>query len=409
MPAFEYTAINAKGREQRGVLEGDNPRAVRQLLREQNLTPLSVVESNKSGDESVSGGRKSGFKLRTGVSTKDLALLTRQLSTLMRSGVPLEEALATVARQTSKNTVKSVILSTRSKVLEGHSFAAALREQPRVFPDLYCATVSAGEQSGHLDPVLERLADYTEARQEMAQKINMALMYPIILTLLSITIITGLLTYVVPQIVQVFENVGQDLPLMTVLLIGTSNLLRSYGIWILLLGGGFFWLAKRALESPVTRFRYHQSLLKVPLIGELTKGVNTARFARTLSILTASGVPILDALRISGQVVRNLPMRQAIEVASARVREGSNISRSLDQSGLFPPITIHMIASGESSGKLEEMLERAALYQERETTATITTFVGLFEHLMILVMGGVVLMIVLAILLPVMELNQLVK
>jgi general secretion pathway protein F len=406
MPAFEYTAINPKGREQRGVMEGDNARHVRQMLREQGLNPLSVVETSKT--EQATGG-KSGFRLRTGVGVKDLALLTRQLSTLMRSGVPLEEALATVARQTSKNSVKSVILSTRSKVLEGHSFAAALREQPRVFPDLYCATVSAGEQSGHLDPVLERLADYTEARQEMAQKINMALMYPIILTLLSITIIIGLLTYVVPQIVQVFENVGQELPLMTVVMISTSELLRSYGIWILLLAGGSFYLAKRALESPLTRFRYHRTLLKLPLIGELTKGVNTARFARTLSILTASGVPILDALRISGQVVRNLPMRQAIEVASARVREGSNISRSLEQSGLFPPITIHMIASGESSGKLEEMLERAALYQERETSATITTFVGLFEHLMILIMGGVVLMIVLAILLPVMELNQLVK
>ncbi|HEX5056048.1 MAG TPA: type II secretion system inner membrane protein GspF [Gammaproteobacteria bacterium] len=406
MPAFEYTAINPKGREQRGVMEGDNARAVRQLLREQNLTPLSVVETNKT--EEAAGG-KPGFKLRSGVNVKDLALLTRQLSTLMRSGVPLEEALATVARQTNKNSVKGVILSTRSKVLEGHSFAAALREQPRVFPDLYCATVSAGEQSGHLDPVLERLADYTEARQEMAQKINMALMYPIILTVLSIAIITGLLTYVVPQIVQVFENVGQELPLMTRVLIGASDLMRSYGIWILLLLGGGIYLAKRALESPVTRFRYHQTLLKLPLIGELTKGVNTARFARTLSILTASGVPILDALRISGQVVRNLPMRQAIEVASARVREGSNISRSLEQSGLFPPITIHMIASGESSGKLEEMLERAALYQERETTSTITTFVGLFEHMMILIMGGVVLMIVLAILLPVMELNQLVK
>jgi general secretion pathway protein F len=407
MPAFEYTAINAKGREQRGVMEGDNARHVRQMLREQSLTPLTVVETSKT-EEAISNA-KGGFKLRSGVSTKDLALLTRQLSTLMRSGVPLEEALATVARQTGKNSVKSVIMSTRSKVLEGHSFAAALREQPRVFPDLYCATVSAGEQSGHLDPVLERLADYTEARQEMTQKINMALMYPIILTLLSLTIVIGLLTYVVPQIVQVFENMDQELPLMTVLMIATSDFLRSYGILVLLLGGGFFYLTRRALESPHTRFRYHQSLLKVPLIGELTKGVNTARFARTLSILTASGVPILDALRISGQVVRNLPMRQAIEVASARVRDGANISRSLEQSGRFPPITIHMIASGESSGKLEEMLERAALYQERETTATVTTFVGLFEHLMILVMGGVVMLIVLAILLPVMELNQLVK
>ncbi|HEY3488057.1 MAG TPA: type II secretion system inner membrane protein GspF [Gammaproteobacteria bacterium] len=407
MPAFEYTAINPSGREQRGVLEGDNARAVRQLLRDQNLTPLSVVETSKT--EQAGSGGKTRFRVRAGVNTKDLAVLTRQLSTLLRSGAPLEEALATVSRQTAKNTVKSVVLNIRSKVLEGHSFAAALREQPRVFPDLYCATVAAGEQSGHLDPVLERLADYTEARQEMAQKINMALMYPIILTLLSIAIITGLLTYVVPQIVQVFENVGQELPLMTVLLIGTSELIQNYGIWFLLLIGGGFYLAKRALQNPSTRFRYHHTLLRLPLLGELTKGVNTARFARTLSILSASGVPILDALRISGQVVRNLPMRQAIETASARVREGANISRSLEQSGLFPPITIHMIASGESSGKLEEMLERAALYQERETTATVTTFVGLFEHLMILIMGGVVLMIVLAILLPVMELNQLVK
>lgn len=406
MPAFEYTALTAKGREERGVLEGDNARAVRQLLRERNLTPIAVTETKKNSNE---GGSRFSLRFRSGVNSKDLALLTRQLSTLTSSGSPLEEALGTVARQSAKNHVKGVILDVRSKVLEGHTLANALKEHPRVFPDLYRATVSAGEQSGHLDLVLDRLAEYTEARQEMNQKVGMALTYPIILTLVALTIVTGLLVYVVPQVVQVFDNIGQELPFLTRALIATSETAQSYGLLILIAVIGALFGFFRLLRQPKFRYRFDAFKLKLPIIGQLTSGLNTARFARTLSILAASGVPILEALRIAAQVVRNVPMSEAIQTATARVREGASISGALEKSGLFPPMTVHLIASGESSGKLEDMLERAAHYQERETTMTITTIVGLFEHFMILAMGMVVLLIVLAILLPIFDLNQLVK
>ncbi len=407
MPAFEYTALNPQGREERGVLEGDTARTVRQLLRERNLTPVTVTETQKA--ETGSGGNKFRIRLKPGVNTKDLALMTRQLSTLTRSGSPLEEALSTVAKQTSKNHVKGVILDVRSKVLEGHSLAAALKEHPRVFPDLYRATVAAGEQSGHLDLVLDRLADYTESRQEMNQKVGMALTYPIILSAVALLIITGLLTYVVPEVVQVFDNIGQDLPLLTRTLIAVSDLFKDFGVLILIAVAALFYGFKRLLRNPDYRQRYDRMILNLPIIGNLAQGLNTARFARTLSILAASGVPILESLRISAQVIRNLPMRQAVETAASRVREGASISQSLEKSGFFPPMTVHLIASGETSGKLEEMLERAAHYQERETTTTITTIVGLFEHMMILAMGVVVLVIVLAILLPIFDLNQMVK
>lgn len=406
MPAYEYKALTTKGTEQRGVMEGDTPRMVRQMLREQGLTPVSVTETKQAAR---SRGEFSLRFLQPSVSTKDLSLLTRQLSTLSRSGSPLEEGLATVARQTAKNHVKGVILDVRSKVLEGHSLAAALQEHPRVFPDLYRATVAAGEQSGHLDLILDRLADYTESRQEMNQKVGMALTYPIILSIVAVIIVAVLLTYVVPQVVQVFDNIGRELPLLTRLLISLSNLTKEYGIFLLILIGAGAYGFTRLLRRPAFRFRFDETLLKLPIIGTLSQGLNTARFARTLSILAASGVPILEALRIAAQVIRNVPMSQAVATATSRVREGSSISKALENSGLFPPMTVHLIASGESSGKLEEMLERAAHYQERETTATITTIVGLFEHVMILVMGVVVLLIVLAILLPIFDLNQLVQ
>lgn len=404
MPAYEYTALNPRGREEKGVLEGDTARMVRQMLREKQLTPISVTETKQAA------GKRSGlsFGLSGGVSTKDLSLMTRQLSTLSRSGAPLEEALGTVAKQTSKNHVKGVILDVRSKVLEGHSLAAALQEHPRVFPDLYRATVAAGEQSGHLDVVLERLADYTESRQEMNQKVGMALTYPIILSIVALLIVIGLLTYVVPQVVEVFQNIGKQLPWLTRTLIASSDFIKDYGLVMAILAAAAGYGFSRLLKKPSFRYSFDLGLLKPPIIGGLVQGINTARFARTLSILAASGVPILEALKIAAQVIRNVPMRRAVESATARVREGSSISKALESSGLFPPMTVHLIASGESSGNLEEMLERAAVYQERETTATITTFVGLFEHLMILVMGVVVLAIVLAILLPIFDLNQMV-
>lgn len=405
MPAYEYTALNTKGREEHGVIEGDNARAVRQLLREQALTPVSVIETKKAN---IKAGKKLSL-LRPGVSSKDLALLTRQLSTLTRSGSPLEEALATVARQTTKNHVKGVILDVRSKVLEGHALATALKEHPRVFPDLYRATIAAGEQSGHLDLILDRLAEYTEARQEMNQKVGMALLYPIILSVVSILIVIGLLTYVVPQVVQVFNDIGQQLPFLTRALIAISDALKAYGILILIAVAGAVFGFTRLLRQTAFRRRFHLFLLKLPVVGPLNSGLNTGRFARTLSILAASGVPILEALRIAAEVIRNVPMSEAVQTATSRVREGASISGALERSGLFPPMTIHLIASGEASGKLEDMLERAAHYQERETTMTITTVVSLFEHFTILGMGVVVLVIVLAILLPIFDLNQLVK
>jgi general secretion pathway protein F len=293
--------------------------------------------------------------------------------------------------------------------MEGHTLAAGLSDFRNVFPELYRTTVEAGEQSGHLDRVLERLADYTESRQQMRQKIQLAVFYPAMLTVVAILVVGGLMTYVVPQVVQVFENIGQKLPGLTLGLIATSDFLRAWGLLLIILVVlgvvGFSYL----LRSEAFRRRFHQFLLKVPLIGRIVGGLNTGRFARTLSILTASGVPVLEALRISAQVMSNVPMREAVVEATARIREGAGIATALEKSGYFPPMTVHLIASGEASGKLEEMLERAAINQEREIETLIATLLGLFEPMLILIMGAVVLIIVLAILLPIFDLNQLVQ
>ncbi len=404
MPAFEFTALDVTGREHKGVLEGDGPRAVRQQLRERQWTPITVQEVAAREARSARG-----FSLRRGVAAVDLALMTRQLATLVRSGLPLEEAVRAVSQQTEKPRLKSMLLGVRSRVMEGHSLAAGLAEFPHVFPELYRATVAAGEQSGHLDVVLERLADYTESRQQLRQKIQLALFYPALLTVLAISVVVLLLTFVVPQVVQVFDNIGQQLPILTRGLIALSDFMRAYGLVLLLLlavaGTGFAWL----LRKPGPRRQWHALLLRLPLVSRLTRGLNTARFARTFSILLASGVPVLEALRISAEVIDNLPMRDAVEAAARKVREGASIFSALDKSGYFPPMTLHLIASGEASGRLEDMLERAATSQEREIEVMVATLLGLFEPLLIVVMGGLVLIIVLAILLPIFDLNQLVK
>lgn len=341
--------------------------------------------------------------MQRGISSTDLALFTRQLATLVRSGLPLDEATGTVARQTEKPRLKRLILGVRSMIVEGHTLADGLGKFPHVFPDLYRATVAAGEQSGFLDAVLERLADYTESRQQLQQRIQLALFYPIILTVIAILVVTGLLTYVVPEVVKVFDNTGQTLPLLTRIMIGTSDFLRDNMFLLIagitLAGTGIAYV----LKQPQPKRQFHKTLLKLPVIGKLVRGVNTARFARTLSILAASGVPVLDALRISGQVVSNIPMREAIEDAANRVREGAALGKSLERSGYFPPITVNLISSGEVSGKLEEMLERASTNQERELETTIAMLMGMLEPLLILAMGGVVLIIVLAILLPIFD------
>ncbi|MBK8183815.1 MAG: type II secretion system inner membrane protein GspF [Candidatus Competibacteraceae bacterium] len=403
MPAYQYAALDAKGRQSKGLIEADTPRLARQVLRERGLNPLEVEEVASQ----QRGGRRQMWGLR--ISATDLALITRQMATLVGSGLPVEEALGAVARQADRARLGGLMLAVRARVLEGHTLAAALADFPRVFPELYRATVAAGEQSGHLEVVFERLADYTEARQQMRQKVGLALFYPLMLTGVAILVVTGLLTYVVPQVVQVFSTLNQQLPALTRGLIALSEFLRQNGWFILIvLGGGVTaWIL--ALRRVGFQRWVHRSLLQLPLVSRLVRGANTARFARTFSILMASGVPVLEALRISSQVLSNLPMREAVEQATARVKEGASLNKAISASGYFPPMTVQLIASGEASGRLENMLERAAIQQERETETLIAALLGIFEPMLILVMGGVVLIIVLAILLPIFDLNQLVR
>lgn len=407
MGAFEYTALDASGRQHKGVLEGDTARQIRSLLRERQLMPVDVIEV--SARETAARRRWSGLSVGQRVTTTDLALLTRQLATLSKAGLPLEEALLAVSQQTERPRVQSIMMGVRAKVMEGHTLAAGLGEYPRVFPEIYRATVSAGEQSGHLDTVLERLADYTESREATRQKVLGALLYPIVLTVMCFGIVSLLLSYVVPKVVGVFENNRAKLPLMTRVLVAVSDFLRDWGLWMLLalaIAGVLFW---RWIQNPDARRRVHRWLLGAPLAGKLIRGFNTARFTRTLSILTASAVPVLDAMRISGEVVTNLPMRDAVTAATARVREGAPIGRSLGASRLFPPMSIHLISSGESSGELEAMLDRAALSQERELEGLIAAVLGLLGPLLIVVMGMIVMGIVFAMLLPIFEMNSLIR
>jgi general secretion pathway protein F len=408
MGAFEYTALDPEGRQRKGVLEGDTARHVRYLLREQRLTPLDVAEVSGVRDKTGRSTRPGSFSFGQGLSPSDLALLTRQLSTLVRSGLPLEESLSAVAQQTEKQRTKSILMAVRSKVMEGHTLADGLAEFPAAFPEIYRSTVAAGEQSGHLDAVLERLADYTETRQHIRQKVSQAMVYPILLTVVAALIIVGLMVHIVPQVVSVFEGTGHELPGLTRGLIGASEFLQSWWLALLIAVGLLIWAVRSVLRKPGPRRKFHRTLLRAPLLGRIVRGLNTARFARTLSILAGSGVPVLDALRISGEVVDNLPMRDAIKDATSRIREGAPISRSLATSGLFPPMTIHLIGSGEASGELEEMLERAAANQEWEMENLISTLLALLQPVLILVMAAVVLLIVLALLIPIMDLNQLV-
>jgi general secretion pathway protein F len=403
MGAFQYVAVDPSGKERKGVLEGDTARHVRQLLRERELVPVQVDEVASQQREQTRT-----HSLRRGVGGLDLAILTRQLATLVRAGLPLDEALQATSQQTEKPRLKSIMLGVRSKVLEGHTLAAGLEDFPHAFPPVYRATVSAGEQAGQLDTVLERLADYTESRHGLSQKIAQALIYPVVLTTLSLTIVIFMLWYIVPKVVGVFESTGQELPILTRVLIGISDFLQQWW-WAVLIGLALtIFVTVKTLSREGPKRRFHAWLLKLPLIGRVIRGVNTARFTRTMAICSASGVPIVEALSISAAVVGNLPMREAVQEAGIRVREGAAIGRSLAQSKLFPPMTLHLISSGESSGELDTMLDRAATHQEAEMDNLLAAMLGFLEPALIILMGAMVLLIVLAILLPIFQINQLV-
>jgi general secretion pathway protein F len=402
--AFEFVALDKSGKESKGLIEGDTPKHVRQLLRERDMFPVSVTEVAKK-----EARRQTTFSVRRGMSPSELALITRQLASLSQSGLPLEEALLAVSQQNDQPRTKSILLGVRSKVMEGHTLAGGLGDFPQAFPELYRATVAAGEQSGHLDVVLERLADYTEARQELRQRVTNAMIYPTALIVMAVGIIAFMLATVVPRIVNVFQNTSAELPALTRYLIATSDFLR--GNWLLLiialaaLGWGIWWLLQQ--EGP--RRKWHQFLLRMPIAGRLTRGINTARFTRTFSILAGSGVPVLEAMKISAEVIENLPMRDAVNEAALRVREGGSISRALDASKLFPPMMIHLVSSGEAGGRLDEMLARSAAGQEREVDGLIAALLGILQPLLIVAMGAIVMVIVLAILLPIFEINNLIR
>ncbi len=404
MAAFEYQALDARGRKVKGVLEADNARHARSLLREQKLNPLTLDIASQQ-EQMIATGRK---WFQASISAGELALITRQLATLVEAALPIEAALQAVAEQCEKPRLQSMMMSVRSKVVEGYSLAEGLSEFPHVFDHLFRSMVAAGEKSGHLDGVLNRLADYTEQRQYMRSQTMQAMLYPAILTFFAIGVISILLAFVVPKIVEQFVHMGQSLPGTTIALIAISEFIRNYGLFLLLAIAVGIVAFKHALKSADIRLKYDRTILKLGILGKVNRGLNTARFARTLSILNASAVPLLEAMRISSDVLTNTYMKQAMSEATMRVREGTSLRTSLAQTKLFPPMMLHMIASGEKSGQLDGMLGRAADMQDREFTTLVTVSLKIFEPLLVSVMAFMVLFIVLAILQPILALNNLV-
>jgi general secretion pathway protein F len=406
MTAYRYEALNAAGKLIKGVIEGDSERQVRSQLRGQSLRPVEVGVANRQAANSAPG--KAGL-FAPRISMGDFALVTRQLATLVASSLPLDECLQAAAEQSRKPRIKGMLLQVRSRVAEGHTLAYAMGEFPQVFNERYRAMVNAGEHAGFLGPVLEQLADYSEQRQYTQQKLKMAMIYPIILVGVAIAVVVALMVFVVPELVGIFAHTKATLPLLTRVLIASSDFLRDYGIWIFLAIVMAVVLFRQALRDPVRKKRWHAVLLKTPGISGLITAMDTARFASTLSILMASGVPLLESLRIAGQVLTNLVLRAESEIVAERVQEGSSLHRALQHSGRFPPMMVHMVASGETSGELESMLDRSASNQERELEMTLGTMMSIFEPLIVVIMGGMVLTIVLAVLLPIFDLNTMVK
>lgn len=405
MAAFTYKAMDHNGKNKSGVLEGDNARQIRQQLREQNLIPLEVEQV--ADKERKSANQFSLFK--PSISASDLALLTRQLATLVESSIPIEEALLAVAEQSEKPRQKNMMMAVRSKVVEGHNLADAMGEFPHIFDELFRAMVAAGEKSGHLDTVLNRLADYTEKRQQTRSQITQAMVYPTLMMFFALGIVLLLLTVVVPKIVGQFEHMGQDLPTITRVLISLSEWMQSYGLIFILVLVAIALVVRQLLQRPVLKKRYHKFILRLPLLGKVSRGLNTARFARTLSILTSSAVPLLESMKISSDVLENLYIRDAVKEASGNVKEGSSLRASLEKTKMFPPMMMHMIASGERSGELQQMLGRAADNQDREFEALVGVSLKVFEPMLIVAMAGIVLFIVMAILQPILALNNMVN
>lgn len=406
MPAFRYEAVDAAGATRKGVLNADTARSARADLRLQGLVPLSVDAIAHQVDAS-GATRSRGFGER--LSQVELALFTRQLASLLEAGLPLEQAFSALLEQAERPFVRDLIASIRSEVIGGASFSDALSRHPRDFAEIYRALVASGEQIGHLARVLTRLADYIERRNALVQKVRLAFTYPAIVTVVAFAIVIFLLTYVVPQIVSVFANTKQKLPVLTIMMLAVSDFTRAYGLYVgaLIIAAWVLW--RRALRNPALKRRWHTWLLTAPVYGKFERSLNTARFASTLAITTGSGVPILQALDTSRDTLSNVAMRELVEEASASVREGVSLARALSVQKHFPPMLVHMIRAGEITGELPAMLERAASSQQQDLERRTLTIAGLLEPVLILAMGVVVLLIVLAVLMPIIEINQLVR
>lgn len=400
MAQWSFAALDEGGRRRRGTVEGDNPRHVRSLLREQGLRPLNV--------RPAAPGIASRFRLgrRRALRSETLAQLTRQLATLLRGGLPLDAALNALAAQRAR--YSEVLMGVRVRVQEGYSFAEALSASRRTFPELLVATVGAGERIGRLEEVLERLAEHFEKRQALRQQVRAALAYPMVLTVFSLAIVSLMLVYVVPQVTPVFVDSGVELPLLTRVLIAVSDFARAWGWLALLAAAAGCGLLARAPRLPAARLKLHRLLLRIPLIGALSRELNAARLMQSLSTLTDAGVSVWESLRVAARMLTNLPMRQAAMDAAREVSEGKPAAEALDRDGLFPPLCIQLIASGEASGELHQLLGRAAETQERELSARINTLTSLLQPVLIMLVGGFVLLIVLSILMPIFEMNRLI-
>jgi general secretion pathway protein F len=401
MASFRFEAADAAGRVERGLIEADSARAARGSLRTRGLLPLSVAPV-------ATGGGARGLRFRR-FPEAELALATRQLSSLLAAQLPLALALAATIEGTEHRAVREVFSAVRSEVVAGHRLADALGQFPREFPEVYRATVAAGEESGNLARVMERLADYIEQRQALRNKIVGAFVYPAVVTLVGLVIVLFLMAYVMPQVVEVFRQTKQALPWPTRALLVTSDVLRTAGLWILLgiVAAGF--ALRRLLAQPGPKAAWDALLLRLPVAGRTVRAVNSARFASTLAILAAAGVPLLRALEAARATLANAVLARAVSDAIDAVREGSALSRALGAGKVFPPVLVHLAASGESTGELAPTLDRAAGILAREVERRAVLLTTLLEPLLVLAMGVVVLGIVLAVLMPIIEINQLVR
>ena len=402
MAAFEYEAVDSAGKNHKGLIEADTARQARQQLRGMNLMPLQVDEVNAREADTGKRNRRDKINVQT------LSLITRQLATLISAGQPIESTFHAVSRQTPKPAAKRVLLAVRARVLEGYALSEALREFPRIFDSMYCASVRAGEQSGLLHVVMERLADHMEARQDLQRRTGQALIYPILLSVVAFALVSLLLTFVVPKIVQVFEGFDQELPMVTTWLIALSDFFKDYGVALIIAVIVAMLVYSQLLKLPRFRVLRDRFLLRLPYISYLVRLSNTARYTRTMSILVSSGVTALDSMLISTEVINSEPIKVAVLKAADRVREGEHISVALENTHYFSPLVLQLVQNGEASGKLGDMLERSARAEENEFAGVTALFIGLFEPAMILVMGLVVLFIVVAILIPIFDMNELV-